>query len=281
MKAFCHQLLGRMASTVIGAQLRSQALRQRMAFQLKQRHFDELDLQIPVGGGLVCPLAADANRLSFGEIFCEQEYAGVFDHIAPPRKWLDLGAHAGFFSLYVASQHVLHRSAGDWSALLVEPDPRMGPALDRLIAINDFGSRMQRLSGAIGPADGTLAFALRFGMASSSAPAEGHAERVIDVPVVTEHDLSTRLQPPYDLIKLDIEGAEYAFVQAYRSLCTSTRAIVIEWHGKTAEDPRIPALRETLRTYGLDRVIVLRSPKPVCTDGSVTGLELFLRTPRR
>src|SRR5688572_2578514 len=83
------------------ALIRSQPIRRRIIFELKHRYYANLDLQIPLGHGLICPLSFADAWDSFGEIFIQGEYAGALDQVGPPQRWLDLGCHAGFFSLYV------------------------------------------------------------------------------------------------------------------------------------------------------------------------------------
>ena len=38
------------------------------------------------------------------------------------------------------------------------------------------------------------------------------------------------LPPPYDLVKIDIEGAEADFLRAYPKVLSATRHLLMEWH---------------------------------------------------
>jgi FkbM family methyltransferase len=250
-------------------------LRRRLVFQLKQDYFSELDLRVPVGAGLVCPIRAEENLYSFAEIFCAAEYGGVLERIPPPRRWLDLGAHAGYFTLFLAARG----RRRDWQAVLVEPDPRMRPVLEAMLGLNGFTAQARLLAGVLGSGEATRRFVLRPGMLSSSALGDGAAGAIVELPVVTADQIRAALPPPYDLVKLDIEGGEYEFVHHYEPICRETRALVLEWHAPTPTDPRVGQLRERLRSFGLVHSWPLREPvvAPVAGPLAATGLELFSR----
>ena len=98
-----------------------------------------------------------------------------------------------------------------------------------------------------------------------------------------EDKLLAALPPPYDLVKLDIEGAEYDFVRSYGAICRAARAMVVEWHATSASDPRVEELRTMLSQHGLSRAIPIR-PQRIASAGGpfvASGLELFLRESNR
>lgn len=261
--------------------LRFPAVRRRLVFHLTHHHFRELDVRVPLAGGIACPVHERANLHSFAEIFCRHEYVDLWDHVALPRRWIDLGAHAGYFSLDLAARHAAAGSGGDWRAVLVEPDPRLRAVIEDGIHSNSLSAQATLLAGLIGAAaapGGTAPFALREGMVSARALAT-EAGPVTEVPVLSETALLAALPPPCDLIKVDIEGGEYDFVRAYPGVLRQARACVIEWHAPTADDPRRGELDRALEASGLGRRITLRGPSPGSGDGplAVTGLDLFLR----
>ena len=273
----------RLGSRLMGALLRPAWLRRRLVFALRQGHFAELNLCVPIGGGLVAPILTADSVHSFGEIFCGQEYAGIFGLVPAPRRWIDLGAHAGYFTLLLAARHAAARSGGDWEALLVEPDPRIQPALSAALALNGLGGRTRILAGVVGAADrgaGTcIPFVLRSAMASSADLGLPGRAGVVEVPVIAEAALMEALPPPYDLVKLDIEGAEYAFVRDYPAVCRAARAMVVEWHARSADDGRVASLRRDLLAHGFARSTALRAVRERGEggEGAASGLELFWR----
>lgn len=261
--------------------LRPTAVRRRILFHLTQYHFREIGLRVPLGAGVSAPVHARENLHSFAEIFCRHEYLGLWSHLPRPRRWLDLGAHAGYFTLDLAARHAAAGTGRDWRAVLVEPDPRLHPVIEDGLASNQLASQATLLAGLIAPlpAPGTaVRFALRGGMVSSGAVTAEDRE-VTDVPVVSEAALLAALPPPYDLIKVDIEGGEYDFGRAYPAVLASARACVIEWHAPVHDDPRPAELARALAAAGLGRRVVLRPAGPGADRGplAITGLDLFLR----
>ena len=146
----------------------SPRLRRFLATLVKHHYFRELGLRIPIGPGISCPIHSRENLGSFSEIFCRQEYSGIWEHLAPPLRWLDLGAHAGYFTLYVAARHATVGSKADWRAALVEPDPRMQDVIVDGIESNRFSAQTKVLAGMLGSSNRRPRFALREGMLSSA-----------------------------------------------------------------------------------------------------------------
>jgi FkbM family methyltransferase len=257
--------------------LRQPRLRRFLTALLKQHYFRDLNLRIPIGRGIFCPIHSRGNFDSFSEIFCRHEYAGLWEHLAPPQRWLDLGAHAGYFTLYVAAQHSAADSRSAWRAALVEPDPRMRDVIADGVESNGLAAQTRMLWGMLGSSDRRPRFALRESMLSSAVDPWGG--KLIDVALIDEAALMAAFPPPYDLVKVDIEGSEYDFVRGYPRICAGAKAMVIEWHAPTADDPLYQEMIRTLQSYGLTHRITLR-PSGRCLDRgfrSFSGLDLFLR----
>jgi hypothetical protein len=56
-------------------------------------------------------------------------------------------------------------------------------------------------------------------------------EDLITVPRLRAENITAQLVPPYDLIKVDIEGAEFVLLETMGDLLVQARHLVIEWHG--------------------------------------------------
>ena len=267
-----------LASRFFSRLLKNASLRRRMAFHLRQYHFDDLQLRVPIGAGLLAPIGAEDNLMSFGEIFGDGEYDGLWSEIPTPRRWLDIGAHAGYFSLSVAKR-LLSEGVQDWSALLIEPDPRLGRTIERGLAQPLLRRRAKYCQAAVGEGTGALSFALRGGMVSSADIAAGDAAEMVSVPLIDAAEIEARSPGPYDLVKLDVEGAEYAFVRHYAGICRAARALVVEWHAPAVQSPMVAELRERLAACGLVRVRALRLPHCASEPSAMaaSGLELFTR----
>ena len=43
------------------------------------------------------------------------------------------------------------------------------------------------------------------------------------------------MQPPFDIIKCDIEGAEWEFLNYYSNIVTNAKFVLLEWHSWHSE----------------------------------------------
>jgi hypothetical protein len=104
--------------------LRTPFLRKRAVYHFLHEYFPDLELSIPLSHGFWCPIPGPDAIYSLSEIFLKDEYGSFLNEIPLPRRWMDLGCHAGYFTLYLAWQHAVAGSTGDWRALLIDADPR-------------------------------------------------------------------------------------------------------------------------------------------------------------
>src|SRR6186713_1284062 len=79
-------------------------LRKRVAFALRQSYYEAFEIRVPLVAGLTAPVVSQEAWLSFSEIFLQGEYAAVWRAVPLPDRWIDLGCHAGYFSLYCEQQ---------------------------------------------------------------------------------------------------------------------------------------------------------------------------------
>jgi FkbM family methyltransferase len=202
----------------------------RIVFEIKQNHYADLDIAIPLGFDLSCPVTSVDHWYSFAEIFVQRVYDGVFDQIALPNRWVDLGCHAGYFSLLIAWLRVKQGLTPNFKSLLVDADPRVLAAVHRLIGLNHLENNLSFRHGAIAQLPGEQAFAMKSVMSSSLVDAELADGKVTYVQTVTEDDLLSLMPPPLDLIKVDIEGMEYELLTNYRRFLEGGKYLLIEWH---------------------------------------------------
>lgn len=148
--------------------LRVPALRSRVIFEIRQRYYSELEVVVPLGHGLQCPISSSEHLCSFTEVFFAKEYEDTWRKIPLPTRWLDLGCHAGYFSLYVAWLRRQQRLAAPCAALLVDADSRCGPAVHKLITLNGL-SGLAFEHGAVSRKPGKLRFYKRGFMSSAAA----------------------------------------------------------------------------------------------------------------
>jgi FkbM family methyltransferase len=152
-----------------------------------------------------------------------------------PLRIADLGGNIGLFGLYALSRWPVA------SLRSFEPDPANAALLRATIAANESGGRWELEQVAVSNADTTAAFEtgllsesrLAAGGRAHGNAARGSAAVSIDVAVV---DLFA--QPPVDLLKIDIEGAEWAILGDPRLAEHPARAIVLEWHRRMCPGPK-------------------------------------------
>jgi FkbM family methyltransferase len=264
------------------ATLRAPFFRKRAAFHFRYEYFADLELSIPLSHGFWCPILGLDALYSFSEIFVTGEYGSFLNEIPLPRRWVDLGCHAGYFTLYLAWQHALAGSAGDWRALLIDADPRTEASTRKTLTQNSLLPKCEYRTGLISKETGELDFALREGMGSSADTSLGGIQGLQRVRAIHAAEILAALPPPYDLIKIDIEGAEADFVEAYRTVYSHATAILMEWHSPDKEGSNERVLRKLLEASDFSLVRELRPRRELQLDGGwlSTGVQLYQRASR-
>jgi len=169
--------------------------------------------------------------VTLGEVFHERDYAPppeVEHELGGISRILDLGANIGLFGAFAASR---------WpqaEIVAFEPDPANAAVHARTIAANGLQSRWRLSSAAAGAGSGRARF-LAGGIALSrlAGVQDAHA---IEVPIEDVLPLIAES----DLVKMDIEGGEWAILNDPRFSESPPRALVLEYHPQfcTAPDPR-------------------------------------------
>lgn len=134
-----------------------------------------------------------------------------------PRVIVDLGANVGYTVLHWLQTWPAAR------VLAFEPHPTHVHAIRENLTLNGLLSSVDLRPCAAGTYDGTVT--LSDCGSSSSIVGEQNG---ITVPMA---DVYGELPRPVDIIKIDIEGSEYALLDDDRFATVNARAIVIEWHG--------------------------------------------------
>lgn len=254
-------------------------VRKRAAYHFHEDYFGDLLVSIPLGDKFWCPLPTRDSIHSFSEIFVSDEYGSFLRDIPLPGRWLDLGCHTGYFSLYLAWKHSLAGTADGWRALLIDADPRMEAFTRRVLGANGLLQACEFRSGLISARAGDQPFALREGMGSSSDTGMHGVLGVEKVRVIPPSEILAALPPPYDLIKIDIEGGEVDFVQSYKEVYKHASAILMEWHSHDKEGSAAVPLRAALEENGFSFVRTLRPRRELKFDSGwySSGVELYRR----
>lgn len=171
---------------------------------------------------------------SLQDVFCHPFYWQLFGWLpTAPKLIVDLGAHCGHFSLLADTCLRLKFPDAEPEYILIEPNPD----LVKVIQSNLHRSRLCRRhavhQGLVGGQRSGVAtlWVSRQNLLSASLRREDQTHGVT-APFL---DLNTLVQDrPIDLLKLDIEGAEFDFVEQYPELLNRTHAVMAEIHDAPA-----------------------------------------------
>jgi FkbM family methyltransferase len=216
-------------------------VRRRLAHFAVNELASDLPIGIPVGYGLQSPLFSNHFADSFNEVFIDHEYDAILDLIKIPSTWLDLGCHAGFFSLWLMSQRLKRNlPSRECNAILVDADPSAVTQARKLIEWNGLNQAFKIIHGAVthSGVETQVKFVVRPLMASSLAdesPLEGH---ILSVPSLSVDQLLQQAPRELDLIKIDVEGAELDFFIHYQTLIKYSRYVLVEWHARSGSENR-------------------------------------------
>jgi FkbM family methyltransferase len=156
---------------------------------------------------------AVAREVFLGDVYRMPPHLSI-----DPKTIVDLGADVGYSVVYWLTIAPTAR------VIAFEPHPQHVEALLHNVELNAMHGRVDVRACAAGTKAGVAGLSNR---GSSSSLAQGPAS--IRVPVT---DLFTAIAEPIDILKVDIEGAEYELLEDPRLRDLSPRAIVVEWHGR-------------------------------------------------
>jgi FkbM family methyltransferase len=220
------------------------------------------------GGDLTVHLRHGSRDVEiFNEIFSGRrmayepppEVATTLDTLGPLRIG-DLGGNIGLFGVY---------ALGRWPVAALrsyEPDPANAALLRATIAANHITARWELAQVAVSNAHTSASFETGL-LSESRLAAAGHrSTNTIEVSVVDLFE-----QPPVDLLKIDIEGAEWAILGDARLASHPARALVLEWHSRMCPAPKARhAARGLLETAGYEVIDADRSE--TLSNGVMWGL---------
>lgn len=175
--------------------------------------------------------------LVLDEVFSQREYefpsavSSALDSAERPLRVVDLGANIGLFGAFVLTRYP------DASIVAFEPDPANAAIHSRVIEANPT-TRWTLIQAAAAAAPGTMRFTPGDFTRSHIAQAGEDG-----IEVVAE-DVVPRIREA-DLVKIDIEGGEWALLGDARFAETEARVVVLEYHPANCpgSDPQAEAER--------------------------------------
>lgn len=167
------------------------------------------------------------------------EIAAVLARKTRPLTVVDLGANVGMFGAYVLQRFPVERMTA------FEPDPRNVGVLRETIRANRREGDWLAVPACAGVARGSVRFAPdEFGLSRTATTGD---RRTIEVDVVD----ALPYMADADLVKIDIEGAEWDLLSDARFAQLPTTVVCLEYHprGCLAPEPR-EAARGALERAG-------------------------------
>lgn len=170
--------------------------------------------------------------VTLGEVFHEHDYRPTGDvsaSLGHVSLIIDLGANIGLFGAFAAARWP------DAEIVAYEPDPANADVHARTIALNGLQARWRLVRAAAGVRTGRARF-LAGDVALSRLATEEDDGRGIEVLV---EDVMACLSDA-DLVKMDIEGGEWAILRDERFRESPPRTLVLEYHPRLCgeSDPR-------------------------------------------
>jgi FkbM family methyltransferase len=172
---------------------------------------------------------------------------------------VDLGGNIGLFGAFALHRWRVHTLES------FEPDPGNAALLRAAIDANGFGGRWVLHEKAVSNTAGSMPFWTGLFSESRVAPP---GEAALDVEMVDLFDLG---HDNVDLLKIDIEGGEWAILGDSRFEVYPARALVMEWHAWMcpSETPHETA-RELLSRAGWH--LAVDAPSDTAPVGTIWAL---------
>lgn len=200
-----------------------------------------------------------ANRGAWGsytEVFVGRVYAPFLPHLQSVRGWVDLGCNNGFFSYRLLDQIVQTGGpAPRTRVLLGDADEQCVAAVSRTIEGNPLAADWKCQHVVVGPPGESVTFSQMKDSTHSSIFARRNRKRAFRYPSTDLNALTAGCHGVFDLVKIDIEGAEKILFEHHGDLLRRFRYGLCEWHAPEFDGS---AQREAIERAGF-KVIELRS----------------------
>jgi FkbM family methyltransferase len=154
------------------------------------------------------------------EVFVHRYYdlPDGFLHESDVRLVVDLGANVGFSCLHWLATYPNAR------VIAYEPHPAFAEQCRINLALNNWQSRVEFHCAAAGVRAG------RAKLSDAGTSSRVQSDEVSGIDVAMDDFLARASNEPIDILKMDIEGGEYALLEDDRFSQLAIRALVMEWH---------------------------------------------------
>jgi FkbM family methyltransferase len=220
-----------------------------------------LQLRASLPPGEPIEIKSDSDWVVFQEIFLQGEYDYAIDATirhAGAAEWInvvDLGANVGFFSKRLVTRlHGTLRSPPKLRLLLVEGSPPVADELRARFSRTTADQEIRIVQGLVGPTEGFgfIQSNQRFSAVTSvTSEQERHS---VKVPYLNLEEL-TKDMTAVHLLKCDVEGSEFRFLDHNRSWLGKVMSAIFEFHADLCDVPRC---MEILKHAGLGQGLFLK-----------------------
>ena len=235
-----------------------------MLAHLRLDYFHEFHHSIPLANNYWAHLWENDAYDSFSEIFIQQEYEDFIPD-ETITNILDLGANYGYFSLWLQSK----RPLDEIHSFMVEPSQRCQRSLEKMVQDPRLGSRFQYLQAAVGNPNKERILFFERPFMGGSLFSSSSADNTYDVKTLTFSKKTDFLEKSFDLVKCDLEGAEWNFIIHYSLILKKSKFLVMEWHSWHSGNGGFQQIEKKLNDFGF-QIIKKSSPqKAIGRDGEV------------
>lgn len=179
---------------------------------------------------------------SYREVFVDEVYAPPIP-LPPPVRILDIGAHIGLATLYFAGRYP------DAQIDSYEANPAAGTLLEKNLARLPNASAHSVAVGA-GESRGELFVEDFVGVPTDASIVSRDPGKVGTLVSVEIRNIRHLIRGPTDIVKIDIEGAEYTCLEALAPDPTNIHCLVVEFHDYMRGKEKINKSLSMLRRSG-------------------------------
>jgi FkbM family methyltransferase len=214
-------------------------------------------LEARTPAGLRLPVRDKGEWGCLDEIFVGRAYEPFCPHLQGVRGWVDLGCNVGFFSLGLLDALARHASGTPpaTTAFLGDANETCVGLASETIRRNGLAPAWRCEHVVIGPPGETVSFAQFKFSIHSNIFARQRGERTFRYRTTDFPALMGRLCGVFDLIKIDVEGAEMFLFKHHGDWLRKFGYGLCEWHAPQFEGA---ALRVAVRALGFE-VLEMRS----------------------
>jgi FkbM family methyltransferase len=168
---------------------------------------------------------------SASEIFLARVYDPFYRHLSEVRHWVDIGCNQGFFSFGLLDHLFLREGRfPETRAFLGDANESCVAHARAAIEHNGLLGKWRCERVVIGPPDAIVRFKQHKDSLHSNIFGRGHGPRTSRLPTTDISRTLTHESNLFDLIKMDIEGAEKFLFQHHLNFLKRFRFGLCEWH---------------------------------------------------